>query len=334
VCCWRASRSLDRRRLRGLGNRSRLSSFRKRGWTASGFRGAEIPLARSFWLCKKVSRRRALRHRVVRLASEPPRVEFEIFEPKTEQDVPGGTVTRAKATCLCCGSRAQSTVLPGERVRAQLIAQRGGADVVFDANGRRTGGARILAVVTLRPGATGRHYRLPSERDYVPVRLAQERLATISGEWERGGKKGLCPLPDEPTPAGGGSGAGRAFSVQKYGMLQWVDLFTARQKVALTTVSQAISNSNVAGLALALGKLADLATSGCLWHTKNECPNQVLTTGRVKPFWDFAEGVPTSASSGGIQVCVEKLVGGTLCQCRKEDRRCCDRSRPAISARK
>ena len=29
--------TVDRRRLRGLGNRSRLSSFRKRGWTASGF---------------------------------------------------------------------------------------------------------------------------------------------------------------------------------------------------------------------------------------------------------------------------------------------------------
>ena len=45
------------------------------------------------------------------------------------------------------------------------------------------------------------------------------------GEWERDGKQGLCPVPDEPTPAGGGSGAGRAFSVQRYGMFQWGDLF-------------------------------------------------------------------------------------------------------------
>ncbi len=55
-----------------------------------------------------------------------PRVEFEIFTPTTEKDVRGGTVSRAKATCLCCGA-----VLPPERVRAQLAAQRGGADVVF-----------------------------------------------------------------------------------------------------------------------------------------------------------------------------------------------------------
>ena len=58
--------------------------------------GAEIPLVRSFWLCKKAKRRRALRHRVVRPAGEPPRVEFEVFEPKTEKDVPGGTRQRAR----------------------------------------------------------------------------------------------------------------------------------------------------------------------------------------------------------------------------------------------
>src|SRR5712691_10689883 len=61
--------------------------------------GAEIPLARSFWLCSKAKRRRALKHRVERPMGEPPRVEFEVFEPKAGKEVPGGTVTRAKATC-------------------------------------------------------------------------------------------------------------------------------------------------------------------------------------------------------------------------------------------
>ena len=155
--------------------------------------GAEIPLARSFWLCKKAKRRRALRHRVVRPAGAPPRIELEVFEPKAEKDMPGGTVTRAKATCVCCGA-----VLPPERVRAQLAAERGGADVVFGAEGRRTAAARMLAVVTLRPGETGRHYRLPTDRDYAAVYKAQARVAKILDEWERGGKQGLCPVPDEP----------------------------------------------------------------------------------------------------------------------------------------
>ncbi|MDP9179931.1 MAG: DUF1156 domain-containing protein, partial [Gemmatimonadota bacterium] len=76
--------------------------------------GAEIPLARSFWLCKKPKRKRALRHRVLRPAGEAPHVEFEVFEPKAEKDVPVGTVTRAKAACVACGA-----VLPPERVRTQ-----------------------------------------------------------------------------------------------------------------------------------------------------------------------------------------------------------------------
>jgi REP element-mobilizing transposase RayT len=59
--------------------------------------------------------------------TQTPRVEFEIFTPTTEKEVRGGTVSRAKATCLCCG-----TTLHPERVRAQLAAQRGGADVVFE----------------------------------------------------------------------------------------------------------------------------------------------------------------------------------------------------------
>ncbi|MEW6319683.1 MAG: DUF1156 domain-containing protein, partial [Acidobacteriota bacterium] len=136
--------------------------------------GAEIPLVRSFWLCKKASRRRALRYRVERPKNQPPRVEFEVFEPKAEKDVPGGTVTRAKAACLCC-----HTVLPPERVRAQLAAQRGGADAAFNDRGQRIGGARLLAVVTLKPGETGRHYRLPAERDYEAVRKAQARLVKL-----------------------------------------------------------------------------------------------------------------------------------------------------------
>ena len=49
--------------------------------------------------------------------------------------------------------------------------------MIFDAQGRRTGGARLLAVVTLKPGEQGRQYRLPTERDYAVVCKAQERVA-------------------------------------------------------------------------------------------------------------------------------------------------------------
>jgi GNAT superfamily N-acetyltransferase len=264
--------------------------------------GAEIPLARSFWLCRKASRRRALRHRVERPKGEPPRVEFEVFEPKTEKDVPNGTVTRAKATCVCCG-----VVLPPERVRAQLAAQCGGADVVFDANVRRAGGARLLAVVTLRPGETGRHYRLPVDRDYEAVRKAQTRVSKLLDEWERGGRQGPCPVPNEPTPAGGGQGAGRAFSVQRYGMLQWGDLFTARQKVALVHLARSVAadrkHSQVLGCAFNRVTMSDMSCTR--WNASAEkmqhtFGRQALPWGRAPPPLRGGHGrAPPARGAGG-----------------------------------
>ena len=190
--------------------------------------GAEIPLIRSFWLCRKPKRKWAMQCRIERHNGEPPRIRFEVFEPKSDSEVRGGTVTRARATCLCCG-----VTLPPDRVREQLAAQRGGTDVIFDEFGKRKGGALMTVVVTLKPGEAGRHYRLSNYKDYEAVQKAQQRVAEILDEWERSGKQGLCPVPDEPTPIGGGSGAGRAFSVHRYGMKQWCDLFTARQKAVL-----------------------------------------------------------------------------------------------------
>ena len=286
--------------------------------------GAEIPLMRSFWLCKKANRKRALRYVVetvgTTLSGRPEEgqaqrpaptknIKFEIFEPKDDNEVPEGTVSRAKATCLCCGA-----VLPPERVRAQITTQSGGADVIFDEKGNRVSGALLLAVVTLKPDGPGRNYRLPIAKDYEAVLKAQRRQKEILNAWEAGGRKDFCPVPDEPTPVGGGSGAGRAFSVQKYGMMTFGDLFTARQKVALLTFGAQIrkKNSVIRPISLALGKLTDLSNVVCPWEPIAECPRNVLSNGRIKPSWDFAEGVTISESSGSFAICVDNLASGVL----------------------
>ena len=286
--------------------------------------GAEIPLLRSFWLCKKATRKRVLQHRVERRDGVAPHVVFEVFEPEADSEVHGGTVTRARATCLCCGA-----VLPPERVRAQLAAQRGGADVVFDQQGRRTGGARLTAVVTLRPGQSGRHYRLPTDADYAAVRKAQERLAQILDEWERGGRQGLCPVPDESTPVGGGSGAGRAFSVQRYGMLQWGDLFTARQRVALVELGSSLAGYSVSRtpvLALALGRSADQLSSLVRWLETIEAIASTFGRQALPMVWDYCEIVPTgdyAANYGAAIEWVAKVIeswpGSALGQANQAD---------------
>ena len=126
--------------------------------------GAEIPLVRSFWLCRTSRRMKALSFEIPATRGKLPQVEFHVFEPEKDSDVSPGTVTRAKATCLFCGA-----VLPPVRVRAQLAEQQGGADVIFDEEGNRVGGARLLAIVTLRSGEQGRYYRTATAIDYRAV---------------------------------------------------------------------------------------------------------------------------------------------------------------------
>lgn len=261
--------------------------------------GAEIPLARSFWLCRKQNRRRALKYEVKRPKGKPPRVEFEIFTPKSESEVLRGTVARANATCPCC-----NTVLPASRVRTQLAAQRGGADVIFDEKGRRAGGALLLAVVTLNNNSTaGRHYRLPTNRDYDVLLAAQKAVAELP--------KGL--VPDESLPPVGTLG----FRVQRYGVTTWGDLFTARQKVALAELSRHVpdcegdaSHTRVVAelLASCIGKQADLSNSCCGWEPVAECPKHLFGRQAIPIVWDFPEGVPMGESSGSWDVLVERAV--------------------------
>ena len=262
--------------------------------------GAEIPLLRSLWLCKKANRRRALRSNVMRDDQTPPTVVFEIFEPRSEGEVAKGTVARAKATCLCC-----HTVLPPPRVRTQLAAQQGGADVVFDQQGQRTGGARLTAVVTLKSTKPGRHYRLPIATDYGTVRKAQEQVAKLLEAWQRNDQQELCPVPDEPLPPIGTLG----FRVQRYGMTQWGDLFTARQKAVLVETSRLLSSSGEI-LGLSFGKMARHYNVLSKWHTGSETVAGAFGMQTLPMSWDFPEMFPIVSYAGGIENAIADVVGG------------------------
>lgn len=266
--------------------------------------GAEIPLMRSFWLSKKANRRRALRYEVRRVKGVAPQISFEVFIPKTDRDVLAGTVTRARARCLACG-----TPLDPERVRAQLAAQRGGADVEFDARGRRTGGATLLVVVTLKENKQGRQYRVADERDYETVFKAQRALKRKTNELL---SNGLPPVPDEPLPAIGTLG----FRVQRYGMLQWGELFTKRQQLAILTLADKVRHiGDRKGLdvrlpaALALDRFANAATSLSRWNLIGEKIEGVYSRQALPIVWDFCEAVPFSSSSGGFEGALEWVQG-------------------------
>jgi putative DNA methylase len=277
--------------------------------------GAEIPIFKTPWLAKKgTNGARYFRERTdgncvaLLLESHPVGgpVRFSIARGDgIEKEQPGFIelkATKAKGNnanviCPCCGS-----VLSGNkknpRTSAQLAAQHGGADVVFDTNGRRTGGAQLLAVVTVKRGEPGRQYRLPTERDYVAVRDAQSMVVQILEEWERGGKQGLCPVPDESLPPIGTLG----FRVQRYGMLKWGDLFTARQKMALVCLRNELPRTNsgecAEALACAFSRVVMSDMSCTRWNAVAEKMQHTFGRQALPIVWDFAEVVATADAPG------------------------------------
>jgi putative DNA methylase len=261
--------------------------------------GAEIPLVRSFWLGKKANRKRALRYKILRSRNQTPKVEFEIFEPKNENEVPLGSVTRAKATCRCCG-----TVLSPERVRTQLSAQRGGADVIFDEKGRRIGGARLLAVVTLNLAEHGRDYRLPTAGDYDVISSAMKRLMEVA---RKPLPSGLSSIPDEPTPWQHGHRA--VSSPRIYGMTNWGDFFTARQKLSLVTLSKIVTKVSDGfvkfSIASVVSRCTDYWSSGVVWAQEGEFVAHTFGRQALPIVWDFAEAVPWAGASGSFEGAVD-----------------------------
>lgn len=263
--------------------------------------GAEIPLVRSFWLSKKAGHWKALKPRVVR-GSQSPRIDLDIFEPTDKLEVSRGTLSSAKAVCLAC-----RTPLAPARIRAQLTVLKGGADIQFDAQGKRVGGARLLAIVCTKSSTSGRYYRLPTSQDYEEVWRATELLKTLRSELLQGG---LDPVPDEFLPKErikGNSG----FRVLLYGMTQWGDLFTARQKLALITLSSAIRSlpDGLAKelLAFAISRLADKNSSLTTFDSGRETIGHVFNRQALPMVWDFAEVNVFSESTGSFEQGIEEL---------------------------
>ena len=277
--------------------------------------GAEIPIYKTPWLSKKkASRARFFSEKEdgqcrALLIDKSPRkgpITFRIARGEGSEKARAGFAelagTKAKGNnanviCPCCG-----TVLSGTkknpRVQTQLAAQRGGADVIFDENGLRTGGARLLAVVTLKPGEQGRHYRLPTNADYAAVCRAQTGLAKLIEEWEYSGVQGPWPVPDEPLPPAGTLG----FRVQRYGILRWGDLFTARQKVALLGLGNSIPTSDSPeikrALSCAFSRVAMSGMSCTRWNAVAEKMQHTFGRQALPIVWDFAEVVAIAEAPG------------------------------------
>ncbi len=264
---------------------------------------ATVPLLKTRWLCKKANKR-------VLLTMEPKPDRTGVFfgvqagvpvkggnaAQKREHDkrIGAGTMSRAGAQCPCC------------------LAINTMEDVRLEGKAGRLGSVMTAVVVDV-PGvgrsSGGKAYRLPTEHELAVAAPDAAQVEAAFAEVPFG-------LPNEPTPAGGGSGAGRAFSVQGYGLMQWRDLFTPRQLLALGTFAAATRAARVAMndgdsppewttavgsyLALMLDRLSNQTSALSRWNQGGEKIEGTFARFALPILWDFADTNPLANTSGAL----------------------------------
>jgi adenine-specific DNA methylase len=269
---------------------------------------ATVPLLKTRWLCKKANKR-------VLLTMEPNEgrtgVAFGIdtdvparggnAAQKREHDkrIASGTMSRAGAQCPCC-----ATINTMEDVRLE----------------GKAGRLRSIMTTTVVNGAKGKEYRLPTDHELAMAIPADDQVESAFRDVPFG-------MPDEPTPAGGGSGAGRAFSVQGYGLMKWRDLFTPRQLMALGRLVSTIraarddmaehqlppqwTEAVQAYLSASLNRLVDQSTTLCTWYLPGENVKHTYVRYALPIMWDYAEANPMFDGGGSwssaIRMCSSAL---------------------------
>jgi len=276
-----------------------------------------IPLLKTFWLCNKAGKRAALlpipnadRSEVqFHLLQEPDfsrpeqiierfpvLKEWEIDSTRLDAFLEGGTMNSAGVWSPVSGR-------PGMIALTMDDLQRQGQQGLL--------GAQMTCVVTeatrLDNKRTFKRYRLPNEQDLKAAQVEIEDLEAAYSEIPFG-------IPDEPTPTGGGSGASRAFSLHRYGLKEWRDLFTNRQLLALSSFvrhtrsatsliaeeDQKLAEAVGAYLAICVDRLADYSSAVCSWHNGREIVRNTFGRFALPMVWDFCEVNPLSDSTGNF----------------------------------
>ncbi len=236
----------------------------------------DLPLVKSWWLCKKRGREAYIAPRITGSADDPSglRVEFQVIQgcgggPAEADD---GTVGRTGATCISCGTGASLAYIR-EEGRAKRL------------------GSQLMA--TVAEGNRRRHYIGPT--------AAHEHAAEVDTPSDSvSGTLGYYP---------------RDLKAPTYGFTEFSDLFTPRQLTALCTFSELVGEARsqveadsgsvayadavATYLALSVSRCADYWSSICSWHNTGEKLRNVFGRQAIPMSWDYAEVMPFSESSGG-----------------------------------
>ncbi len=255
---------------------------------------AIVPLLKTTWLVKKANKRVALElttddtdftDKEEKSVQSVQSVVFSVRElvkgQKVGKGVGEGTMSRAGATCPCCGA-----IMTMEDIRTEGQAGRLGA---------------VMTAVVVN-GDNGKEYRLPTDEER---RMADEAAAALDAVFAD------IPfgIPDEPLPSKETLG----FRVPLYGFDRWHKLFTPRQLLALGTfvkhthsVHEAMRVSGYSAewvkavnayLALCIDKTADYNSMVCTWHISRELIGHTFVRFALPITWDYTE-LPIANSVG------------------------------------
>ena len=257
---------------------------------------ATLPLLKTRWLCKKERKRVLLTMEtdadgtgvVFGVESDVPRVGGNAAQRREHDRRAGaGTMSRAGATCPCCG-----VIMTMEDIRLEGQAGRLGA---------------VMTAVVV-DGREGKEYRLPTEHERDVADVTEKKLEALYAEIPFG-------LPEEPLPSKEAPG----IRVPLYGFDTWRKLFTNRQLLAIGTLIRAIreiqtlksrqddtdtSIAIIVFLAVCLDRAIDYMSTLCVWETVASEVKHTFARFALPITWDFAEGNPLASVdrlfAGGI----------------------------------
>ena len=288
-----------------------------------------IPLLKTFWLSKRKGKRIALlpvpnadgsgvTFTLLREADleQPQRVVVEHdFLQRWEVTADGLEDFLTKGTMNSAGVWSPCTGRPGvvALTKKDDLPRQGQQGLL---------GTQMVAVVVDVKRASGKGseklYRLPTPIELKAAAVEIEDLEAVFSEIPFG-------MINEPTPAGGGSGACRAFSLHRYGLKSWKTLFTQRQLLALGTVAkhtrEAIfqvakhdtekAEAICANLTILFGRFVNYMSVLCIWDSAAGEVKQTFSRYALPVTWDFAEANPLTESdrfyAGGIEVAARAL---------------------------
>ncbi len=226
------------------------------------------------------------------------RFTVKVGKPKNAEAVKKGTKSGGSGSSFLC--LMSGTPMTFDYLRSEAMAGRMGT--------------RMMAIVA--DGDHGRVYLPPTERMDAAARKAQPTWGPDVEFFQQA----------------------LGFRVGNYGMTKWSDLFTSRQLVALTTLSDLVQEAHkqvqrdalelgvptcekglsaggsgavayadavAAYLALSTSRLSQYWSNLSSWHNTRELLQPVFGRQTVSMVWDFAEGNPLSESTGNYSGSIE-----------------------------